>query len=179
MEFIQTDIPEVIIVKPTVIQDYRGYFMESYHLEKYKQGGIASIFVQDNYARSIHNTLRGMHFQLKFPQAKLLQCMKGKIFDVAVDIRKDSPYFCKWVSQELTEDNKLQMYIPEGFAHGYYAMSESVEIVYKCSELHHPEDEQGILWNDPSIGIEWPSRDPILSDKDQKLPTLQKLMGSL
>ena len=166
MDFEQTEIPEVILVKPTVIEDHRGFFMESYHIEKFNMGGIDCTFVQDNHASSVYNTLRGLHFQIKYPQAKLLRCLKGKVFDVAVDIRQDSPSYGQWVGEELSEENKYQLFIPQGFAHGYYVMSETAEIFYKCSEIYHPEDEQGILWNDPDIGVQWPSANPILSDKD-------------
>ena len=172
MEFIQTEIPDVILVKSSAIEDHRGFFMESYHIEKFKIGGIKSVFVQDNHAKSFHNTLRGLHFQVQYPQAKLLRCLKGKVFDVAVDIRQDSPYLGKWVGKELSEENRYQLYIPEGFAHGYYVMSETAEIAYKCSEIYHPQDEQGLRWNDPEIAINWPSQNPILSDKDAGLPLL-------
>ena len=172
MEFIQTEIPDIILVKPNVIEDHRGFFMESYHIEKFKIGGIKSVFVQDNHAKSVQNTLRGLHFQVQYPQAKLLRCLKGKVFDVAVDIRQDSPYFGKWVGEELSEENRYQLYIPEGFAHGYYVMSETAEIAYKCSEIYHPQDEQGLCWDDPEIAINWPSQNPILSDKDAGLPLL-------
>ena len=118
MKFVQTAIPDVILVKPTVIEDHRGFFMESYHIEKFKLGGIDCTFVQENHAKSVQNTLRGLHFQVKYPQAKLLGCLQGKVFDVAVDIRKDSPYFGKWVGEKLSEDNKFQLFIPQGFAHG-------------------------------------------------------------
>ena len=173
MEFIQTEIPDIILVKPSVIKDHRGFFMESYHIEKFSMGGIDCTFVQDNHAKSIQNTLRGLHFQVNFPQAKLLRCLKGKVFDVAVDIRKNSPYYGKWVGEELSEENKYQLFIPEGFAHGYYVLSETAEITYKCSEVYHPEDEQGLRWDDPEIGIEWPETEPILSRKDQLLPFLK------
>ena len=173
MEFIQTEIPDVILVKPSVIKDHRGFFMESYHIEKFSMGGIDCTFVQDNHAKSIQNTLRGLHFQVNFPQAKLLRCLKGKVFDVAVDIRKNSPSYGKWVGEELSEENKYQLFIPEGFAHGYYVLSETAEITYKCSEVYHPEDEQGFRWDDPEIGIEWPETEPILSRKDQLLPFLK------
>ena len=172
MEFIQTEIADVILVKPTVIEDHRGFFMESYHIEKFKIGGINCTFVQDNHAKSVQNTLRGLHFQVQYPQAKLLRCLKGKVFDVAVDIRQDSLYFGKWVGEELSEENRYQLYIPEGFAHGYYVMSETAEIAYKCSEIYHPQDEQGIRWNDPEIAINWPGDNPILSEKDKALPMM-------
>ena len=172
MEFEQTEIPEVMLVKPTVIKDHRGFFMESYHIEKFNIGGIDCAFVQDNHVRSVFNTLRGLHFQVKYPQAKLLRCLKGKVFDVAVDIRQNSPSYGQWVGEELSEDNKYQLFIPEGFAHGYYVMSEIAEITYKCSEIYHPETEQGIRWNDPNIAIEWPGLKPILSDRDANLQYL-------
>ena len=178
MDFEQTEIPEVILVKPTVIEDHRGFFMESYHIEKFNMGGIDCTFVQDNYAKSVQNTLRGLHFQVKYPQAKLLRCLKGKVFDVAVDIRPDSHSFGKWVGEELSEDNKYQLFIPQGFAHGYYVMSETAEIAYKCSEIYHPEDEQGILWDDPYIAIEWPVKNPYLSEKDQRLTMLKNIYTS-
>ncbi len=172
MEFIQTEIPDIILVKPNVIEDHRGFFMESYHIEKFKIGGINCTFVQDNHTKSVQNTLRGLHFQVQYPQAKLLRCLKGKVFDVAVDIRQDSPYFGKWVGEELSEENRYQLYIPEGFAHGYYVMSETAEIAYKCSEIYHPQDEQGLRWDDPDIAINWPGDNPILSEKDKVLPML-------
>jgi len=175
MKFVQTEIPDVILVKPTLIEDHRGFFMESYHIEKFKLGGIDCTFVQDNHAKSVQNTLRGLHFQIKYPQAKLLSCLKGKVFDVAVDIRKDSPYFGKWVGEKLSEGNKYQLFIPQGFAHGYYVMSETAEIAYKCSDIYHPEDEQGIRWNDSDIGIEWPGTEPVLSERDINLPKLHSL----
>ena len=174
MEFIQTEIPDVILVKPSVIKDHRGFFMESYHIEKFSMGGIDCTFVQDNHAKSIQNTLRGLHFQVNFPQAKLLRCLKGIVFDVAVDIRKNSSFYGKWVGEELSEENKYQLFIPAGFAHGYYVMSETAEIAYKCSEFYHPEDEQGLRWDDPDIGIEWPGTEPILSEKDQNLSLLNE-----
>ena len=175
MNFFQTEIPDVILIKPTVIEDHRGFFMESYHIEKFKRGGINSMFVQDNHARSVYNTLRGMHFQVKYPQAKLLRCIKGKVFDVAVDIREKSPYYRRWVGKELSEENKYQLFIPEGFAHGYYVLSETAEITYKCTDIYHPNDEHGIRWNDPEIAIEWPGTEPVLSIKDEQLPLLQNI----
>ena len=173
MEFIQSAIPDVILIKPNVIEDKRGFFMESYHIEKFSMGGIDCTFVQDNHAKSVQNTLRGLHFQGNYPQAKLLRCLKGLVFDVAVDIRKNSAFYGKWVGEELSEENKYQLFIPEGFAHGYYVLSETAEITYKCSAVYHPEDEQGIRWNDPDIAIEWPGIYPILSEKDLQLPFLK------
>ena len=175
MEFIQTKVSDVILIKPKVFEDQRGFFMEYYHVEKFKLAGIDSLFVQDNHAKSVQNTLRGLHFQIKYPQAKLLRCLKGKIFDVVVDLRKDSPYYRQWVSEELSEDNKCQLFIPAGFAHGYYVLSETVEIAYKCSIIYHPEDQQGLRWDDPDIAIDWPGKDPILSEKDRQLPFLKDI----
>ena len=172
MEFIQTKISDVILVKPNVIEDYRGFFMESYHIDKFKTGGIQCTFVQDNHAKSVQNTLRGLHFQVQYPPAKLLRCINGKVFDVAVDIRKDSLTYGKWVGEVLSDENKHQLFIPAGFAHGYYVMSEVADIAYKCSEIYHPEDELGLRWNDPDIAIEWPVLNPILSNKDAILPFL-------
>ena len=172
MEFIKLSIPAVILVKPTLFEDHRGFFMESYHKNKFSSGGIKCNFVQDNHAKSVQNTLRGLHFQLLYPQAKLLRCLKGKVFDVAVDIRRNSPTYRRWVGAELSEENKYQLFIPEGFAHGYYVISETAEIAYKCSQIYHPEDEQGIVWNDPEIGVQWPATNPILSDKDANFQKL-------
>ena len=173
MEFIQSAIPDVILIKPNLIEDKRGFFMESYHIEKFSMGGIDCTFVQDNHAKSVQNTLRGLHFQVNYPQAKLLRCLKGLVFDVAVDLRKNSPFYGKWVGEELSEENKYQLFIPEGVDQGYYVLSETAEITYKCSEVYHPEDEQGIRWNDPDIAIEWPGIYPILSEKDLQLPFLK------
>jgi len=175
MDFQKLKIPDVILIKPKIHEDFRGYFMETYHIEKFSLSGIDCSFVQDNYAKSIKNCLRGLHFQTRYPQAKLLRCVKGKIFDVVVDLRKNSTSFGHWAGIELSEDNKFQVFIPEGFAHGYYVLSETAEIFYKCSEIYFPEYEQGVLWNDQDIGIEWPCKYPILSDKDKLLPLLNKL----
>jgi len=172
MEFIQTEIPDVILIKPAVIEDHRGFFMESYHIVKFKAGGIQCTFVQDNHAKSVQNTLRGLHFQVQYPQAKLLRCINGKVFDVAVDIRKDSSTYGKWVGEVLSGENKHQLFIPSGFAHGYYVMSETAEIAYKCSEIYNPQDEQGLRWDDSDIAINWPGENPILSKKDRVLPVL-------
>ena len=176
MEFISTEIPDIILIKPELFNDDRGYFMESYHFIKYKNNGIDKVFIQDNHALSFKNTLRGLHFQNKYPQAKLVRCLQGKIFDVAVDIRKTSPNYGKWIGKELSDENKYQLYVPEGFAHGYYVISETAEVVYKCSDIYHPEDDNGIYWNDPDIGIDWPTKRPNLSDKDTKLPMLKTLV---
>ena len=178
MEFEQLSIPEVILIKPTIFADQRGYFMESYHIDKFHSGGVKCKFVQDNHVKSVKNTLRGLHFQVQYAQAKLLRCLQGKVFDVAVDIRKKSQYYGKWVGEILSEVNKYELFIPKGFAHGYYVMSETAEIAYKCSDIYHAEDEKGIIWNDPEIGIDWPGLNPILSEKDQNLTSLRDLHDS-
>ena len=173
MKFEELSIPGILLVKPTIMEDHRGYFMESYHIDKFNIGGIGCKFLQDNHVKSVKNILRGLHFQVKFPQAKLLRCTNGKIFDVAVDVRNNSPSFGKWVGVELSEDNKYQLFVPEGFAHGYYVMSETAEIIYKCSDIYHHDDESGIKWDSPDIGIKWPCVQPILSEKDEKLQDLR------
>ena len=170
MEFEQTAIPEVILVKPAEIKDHRGFFLESYHIEKFNIGGINCTFVQDNHAKSIKNTLRGLHFQVDEPQDKLVRCIKGKVYDVAVDIRENSLYKGNWIGVELSDENNNQLFIPSGFAHGYYVMSDYAEVVYKCSTLYNPNNDHGIRWDDPEIGIKWPSKSPILSEKDKQLP---------
>ncbi len=175
MKFDKTEIPDVIIIKPDIIRDHRGFFMESYHVDKFSSGGIHSIFVQDNSAKSKKNTLRGLHFQTKYPQAKLLRCIKGIIFDVAVDLRISSPYYGKWVGVELSEKNKYQLYIPEGFAHGYCVISECAEISYKCSEIYYSEYDSGVYWNDPDLAIKWPVKEPLLSIRDSELPRMKDL----
>ncbi|MBS83164.1 MAG: dTDP-4-dehydrorhamnose 3,5-epimerase [Gammaproteobacteria bacterium] len=175
MKFINTQIQDVILIQPELIEDKRGFFMESYQIKKFKSNNITSVFVQDNYVKSIKNTLRGLHFQYKFPQAKLIRCLKGSIFDVAVDLREHSPSFGKWFGTELSENNKHQLFIPEGFAHGYCVLSDSAEITYKCSNIYYPEYENGVIWDDKDLGIIWPIKKPILSVKDSKLYKFKNL----
>jgi len=166
LKFTRLEIPDVILVDPLVHKDARGFFFESYHEEKCQKGGIVSRFVQDNLSYSIKNTLRGLHYQLRKPQAKFLTCLEGEIFDVVLDIRKGSPSFGKWVSAILSGENKRQLFIPEGFAHGFCVLSATALVHYKCSDFYDPEDERGILWSDPSLAIDWPAKDPLLSSKD-------------
>lgn len=169
--FIKTDIEGLYIIEPTVFGDDRGYFMETYHAKEFNDAGLNMTFVQDNQSKSKKGVLRGLHFQYQFPQAKLVRVIKGEVFDVAVDIRKNSNTFGKWYGILLSEENKRQFYIPEGFAHGFLVLSEEAEFVYKCTDYYHPQDEGGILWNDPAIGIAWPLdkvEKIILSDKDKK-----------
>jgi dTDP-4-dehydrorhamnose 3,5-epimerase len=175
-EFIRTEIPEVIIVKPRVFGDERGFFMETYKKSDFEKAGIDTDFVQDNHSKSVKGVLRGLHYQLEPEvQGKLVRCIRGKIFDVAVDIRRGSPTFGKWIGVELSEENKLMLWIPKGFAHGFLTLSEEAEIVYKVSGGEYsPEHDRNIRWNDPDIGIEWPlGGEPILSEKDKIAPLLK------
>ncbi|BAT71078.1 dTDP-4-dehydrorhamnose 3,5-epimerase [Thermosulfidibacter takaii ABI70S6] len=175
-EFIKTEIPEVIIVKPIVFNDDRGFFMEFYKESEFREAGIDECFVQDNHSKSVKGVLRGLHYQLSpKAQGKLVRCVRGSIFDVAVDIRKGSPTFGKYVAVELSEENKLMLWIPKGFAHGFLTLSETAEIIYKVSGAEYSlEHDRSIRWNDPEIGINWPIDDePILSPKDKCAPLLK------
>ena len=169
MQFIRTDIPEVVIIEPHVFEDSRGFFMETYQAQVFAQAGINLNFVQDNHSRSKQNTLRGLHYQIHHAQGKLVRVVVGEIFDVAVDLRHSSPTFAKSVGFILSAQNKRQIWIPPGFAHGFYVTSEWAEVVYKATDFYDPEAERTILWSDPSIGIVWPfptGKSPILSPKD-------------
>lgn len=166
MEFQPTSLPGVILVVPRVFADPRGFFFESYHAEKFKAGGIDLPFVQDNHSRSVKGTLRGLHAQYRKPQGKLVRCLAGEIFDVAVDARKSSPHFGKWFGTMLTAENKHMLYVPPGFVHGFCVVSETAEVEYKCTDLYDPGYELTVIWNDPAIGIEWPTTEPLLSAKD-------------
>ena len=172
LRVISTEIEGAYIIEPTVHEDSRGYFMETYHYNDMKEAGIDCVFVQDNQSMSTKGVLRGLHFQKQHPQAKLVRVIRGEVFDVAVDCRKNSTTFGKWVAVILSEENRRQFYIPEGFAHGFLVLSDVAEFCYKCSDFYHPGDEGGIIWNDPDIGIEWPyaGYEPILSDKDMNQP---------
>ena len=175
MQIIATDIKDVQIIKPQVFEDDRGYFLETFHFCRFKSAGLDHFFVQDNLSFSVKNTLRGLHFQVTRPQAKLVQVVSGEIVDVAVDIRSTSPTFGRWVSVHLTEHNKRQVFIPAGFAHGFCVVSDSAHVIYKCSDFYDRDDEGGILWSDPAIGIDWPTADPIVSAKDDRLPVLSDI----
>lgn len=170
-KFIKTDIQGVYIIETGVFGDNRGYFMETYNYDDFKAAGLDMTFVQDNQSKSKKGVLRGLHFQKTHPQGKLVRVIKGEVFDVAVDIRKGSETFGKWVGVILSQENRKQFYIPEGFAHGFLVLSDEAEFCYKCTDFYHPEDEGGILWNDPDICIEWPMEkieEIILSEKDKK-----------
>ena len=169
MKFIQTDIPDVILIEPNVFTDSRGFFMETFQKKDFAAAGIDRDFVQDNHSRSIRGTLRGIHYQVCHPQGKLVRAVMGEIFDVAVDLRKSSPYFGKWVGQVLSAENKYQLWIPPGFGHGFYTLSDWAEVVYKATDFYSPADERSIVWNDPDIQISWPEQvmnQLILSPKD-------------
>ncbi len=175
MKRIDTAIPGAFVIEPSVFGDARGYFFESYHQEKFATFGITKAFVQDNQSHSRRGVLRGLHYQLGRPQAKLVRALAGEIFDVAVDVRKGSPTFGNWVGERLSSDNKRMLYVPEGFAHGFLVLSEVAEILYKCTDLYTPTEERGILWNSPELGIPWPLAsgiEPILSSRDILYPTL-------
>ena len=167
--FKKTAIEGVYIIEPKVFGDHRGYFMETFNENDFKNAGLDYTFVQDNQSKSKKGVLRGLHFQKTHPQAKLVRVIKGEVFDVAVDLREKSPTYGKWVGVILSEKNKKMFMIPRGFAHGFLVLSEEAEFTYKCDEVYHPEDEGGIMWNDPDIGIEWPYKEePLLSNKDKK-----------
>lgn len=162
-------IPDVWLFEPQVHGDDRGYFMETFRQSHFQDKGVNVEFVQDNQSRSVQGTLRGLHYQLQYPQGKLARILSGEVFDVAVDLRRSSPTFGQWVGEVLSVDNKKQLWIPPGFAHGFYVLSETAELAYKCTEYYHPEDDQSLLWKDPALGINWPliNEQPILSAKDQ------------
>jgi dTDP-4-dehydrorhamnose 3,5-epimerase len=180
MKKIETAIEGVILIEPGVYKDERGFFFESYHQTKFSELGITDQFVQDNHSKSVKGTLRGLHYQIERPQAKLCRVIQGEVLDVAVDIRRGSPWFGKFVSTILSAENKQQIYIPEGFAHGYLVLSETAEFLYKCNNFYYPEYERGVLWNDSEIGIDWNIEDPMLSAKDKKhLPLSQIALNDL
>ncbi|MBV7271534.1 dTDP-4-dehydrorhamnose 3,5-epimerase [Clostridium sp. PL3] len=172
-KFTETEIQGVYVIEPVVFGDDRGYFMETYNYEDFKEAGLDAIFIQDNQSRSKKGVLRGLHFQRQYPQGKLVRVTQGEVFDVVVDLRKNSKTYGKWVGVTLSEENKKQLYIPEGFAHGFLVLSEEAEFCYKCTKFYHPEDEVGLFWNDKDININWPldkvnMEELILSEKDKK-----------
>jgi dTDP-4-dehydrorhamnose 3,5-epimerase len=175
MKVVTTPLEGVLIIVPKVFEDNRGFFMEIHHQTRYQQAGINRVFVQDNFSYSVKNTLRGLHYQLPHPQAKLIQVITGEIYDVAIDIRRGSSTFGKWTGVHLSEKNHRQIFIPEGFAHGFCVLSETAHVLYKCTGFYYPDDERGILWSDPNVGIDWPVADPFLSEKDQRYPNLSDI----
>ncbi len=176
-EFIETGIEGMFIVEPTVFEDNRGFFMETFNERDFKDAGYDLKFVQDNQSKSTKGVLRGLHFQIKYPQGKLVRVTKGKVFDVGVDLRSDSDTYGKWFGAVLSDENKRQLYIPPKFAHGFVVLSDEAEFLYKCTEFYHGEDEGGIIWNDEDIGVEWPLDDideVILSEKDKLWPSFKE-----
>ncbi len=174
MKVIPSDHPEVLIIEPDVFPDARGFFMESFHAAKYRAQGLPETFVQDNHSRSSRGVLRGLHYQLEHPQGKLVWVVTGEVFDVAVDIRRGSPFFGQWTGAVLSEENQLRMYIPPGFAHGFCTLSEQADFLYKCTDFYAPNDEYGIAWDDPAIGIQWPALEYALSERDLCNPVLSE-----
>lgn len=179
MRVTPTTLPGVLVIDPDVRRDARGFFVETFHAARYEAHGIAGPFVQDNQSRSVAHTLRGMHLQVARPQAKLVRAIKGEIFDVAVDVRRGSPTFGRWVGVTLSAENFKQCYVPVGFAHGFAVLSEDAEIEYKCTDFYDPASEVGLPWNDPAFGIAWPIAAPILSDRDRRHPSVQEQMDRL
>jgi dTDP-4-dehydrorhamnose 3,5-epimerase len=177
MNFVPTSIPDVLLLEPKVFSDERGFFIETFHQERFAEAGISLPFVQDNHSGSKQGVLRGLHYQIRQPQGKLLRAVAGEIFDVAVDIRRSSPTFGKWVGVYLSAENKRQLWVPPGFAHGFYVLSAWAELVYKASDFYAPQWERTLLWNDPQICIDWPvlpGQQPILSERDKVGKTLQE-----
>lgn len=172
MQVTPTKLPEVLVIAPKVFGDSRGFFLESFHAERYAQAGIRQPFVQDNLSRSIQGTVRGLHFQEPNAQGKLVTVVRGAVYDVAVDVRRGSPTFGQWVAVELTELNHLQLWIPAGFAHGFCVISEFADFSYKCTDVYAPQSERAIAWNDPALAIPWPISHPLLSAKDAAAPKL-------
>jgi dTDP-4-dehydrorhamnose 3,5-epimerase len=179
LRVVPTELPGVLIVEPDVHRDGRGFFVETYHEERYRAHGIDAPFVQDNRSRSTSGTLRGLHLQVGRPQGKLIQVIEGEVFDVAVDVRRGSPTFGRWLSIVLTAESFRQYYIPPGFAHGFCVLSPVAQVEYKCTDFYDPTTEIGIAWNDPSLAIQWPIAEPLLSPRDQKHPTLAAQLGKL
>jgi len=171
----RTKLAGVLMIEPDVFEDDRGFFLESYNRTKFREQGIMVDFVQDNHSKSSRGVLRGLHYQVQKGQDKLVWVVQGEVFDVAVDLRKGSPTFGQWVGHTLSAANKRQLFVPIGFAHGFCVTSETAEFVYKCSDFYHPEDEGGLIWNDPEVGIDWPVKEPILSGKDKGYPGLRDI----
>jgi len=179
LQRLATTLPDVFEIRPRIFRDSRGFFVETYHRAKYSEAGIADVFVQDNHSQSVKHTLRGLHYQLRHAQAKLCRVVEGEALDIAVDIRTGSPTFGRWTRVRLSAQEQNQIYIPAGFAHGFIALSQSLQFVYKCSDFYAPEDEHGIIWNDPDLKIEWEVAHPATSSKDAALPRLAEIPREL
>lgn len=174
-----TAIPGVLVIEPDVHHDGRGFFLETYRADRYRQHGVARPFVQDNHSRSVGGTLRGLHLQVDHPQGKLIRVIEGEVFDVAVDVRRGSPTFGRWVAVTLSSENFRQCWVPEGFAHGFYVLSPVAQVEYKCTDVYDPASEIGIAWDDSSLAIDWPSGERILSPRDRRHPPLSAVMDRL
>ncbi len=179
MRFIDTDLPGVKVIEPVVFRDRRGFFLETYNQSKYMEKNLNETFLQCNHSFSKKNVLRGLHYQLKNPQGKLVYVLKGKIFDVAVNIMRGSPHFGRWTGVILSSGNKKQVYIPKGFAHGFAVLSNEAHVIYICTDIYNPDDEYGILWSDPDIGIRWQIENPLLSPKDSQYLSLKDMYPKL
>ncbi len=173
MQVTPQSFPEVLLVEPKVFRDGRGHFLEIFQARRYPEQGMPAVFVQDNLSHSVRGVIRGLHYQLRFPQGKLVMPLTGEIWDVVVDIRRGSPTFGKWLSLILSADQCRQLYVPPGFAHGFAVVSDAATVLYKCTDFYHPEDEQGIVWDDPDLAIPWPAAAPVLSEKDRECPRLR------
>ncbi len=179
MNVIQTKLKDCVIIEPKVFGDHRGFFLETFQADRYRDmAGISLPFVQDNHSRSAKGVLRGLHFQKTKPQGKLVRVVSGEVYDVAVDIRPDSPSFGQWEGVILSEENKRQFWVPPGFAHGFVVLSDTADFEYKCTDYYDPADEGSLIWNDPAMAITWPLDNPTLSDKDSKAPTFAELFQS-
>ena len=180
MRALPTELPGVLLIEPVVHRDARGFLLETYHAQKFRDAGVTQPFVQDNHSRSAARIVRGLHAQLgAHPQGKLVRALQGEIFDVAVDVRRGSPTFRRWVGARLSSDNFRQLWVPPGFLHGFCVLSETAEVAYKCTELWDPSAEISVRWDDPDLAIDWPVREPILSEKDAKAPMLTELLDRL
>jgi len=179
MQISQTPLPGLLLIEPKMFRDPRGAFVETFHQARYREAGLSASFVQDNFSWSQAKVLRGLHYQLTRPQGKLVMVVEGRVFDVAVDIRKGSPTFGQWHGVELSADNGRQLYIPPGFAHGFCVLSERAGFLYKCTDYYAPSDERGLRWSDPGLAIAWPTENPLVSPKDQAYKTLAEMDGDL
>jgi dTDP-4-dehydrorhamnose 3,5-epimerase len=173
----ETTLPGVLIVEPKVFRDGRGFFVETWHARRFAEAGLGEVFLQDNHSRSVRGTVRGLHWQWRRPQAKLVRVTAGEVFDVAVDVRPESPAFGQWTATYLSGENLRQLFVPRGFAHGFCVLSDEAHVEYRCSDYYDGEGERGLRWNDPDLGIPWPVTAPVLSDRDREHPTLRALFG--
>lgn len=177
MRIVETPLEGVVVIEPRVHEDPRGFFLESYRADRYAEAGLPSSFVQDNHSRSVRNTLRGLHWQWRRPQGKLIRVVAGVVFDVAVDVRPESKTFGQWYGVTISADNFRQIYVPPGFAHGFCVMSDTAQLEYKCTDYYDPGGEAGLIWNDPDVGIVWPTDAPLLSSRDERHPSLRELFN--